>query len=112
ANFQVTVKELEDEIIFLHQVQAGGADRSYGIEVGRLAGLPPSVISRAKQVLEQIAKNSHIATGLRTGCSEKKANKSGDKSSKASSKTRRDSTQESQMTIDDLLTAKDGFKKI
>ncbi|NMF59355.1 DNA mismatch repair protein MutS [Pseudanabaena yagii] len=112
ANFQVTVKELEDEIIFLHQVQEGGADRSYGIEVGRLAGLPPSVISRAKQVLEQIAKNSHIATGLRSGGSEKTANKSGDKSPKTSSKSRRDLTQESQMTIDDLLTAKDGFKKI
>ncbi len=112
ANFQVTVKELEDEIIFLHQVQEGGADRSYGIEVGRLAGLPPSVISRAKQVLEQIAKNSHIATGLRSGGSEKISNKSGDKSFKTSSKSRRDVTQESQMTIDDLLTAKDGFKKI
>jgi len=70
ANFQVTVKELADEIIFLHQVQAGGADRSYGIEVGRLAGLPPLVIQRARVVLEQIARNSHIATGLR------KANKS------------------------------------
>ena len=67
ANFQVTVKELEDEIIFLHQVQEGGADRSYGIEVGRLAGLPPTVISRAKQVLERIAENSYIATGLRSG---------------------------------------------
>jgi DNA mismatch repair protein MutS len=67
ANFQVTVKELEDEIIFLHQVQPGGADRSYGIEVGRLAGLPPSVIARAREVLEQIARNSHIATGLRRG---------------------------------------------
>ena len=65
ANFQVTVKELADEIIFLHQVQPGGADRSYGIEVGRLAGLPPTVIQRARVVLEQIARNSHIATGLR-----------------------------------------------
>jgi DNA mismatch repair protein MutS len=65
ANFQVTVKELEDEIIFLHQVQAGGADRSYGIEVGRLAGLPPTVISRAKQLLAYIDRNSRIATGLR-----------------------------------------------
>jgi DNA mismatch repair protein MutS len=71
ANFQVTVKELEDEIIFLHQVQEGGADRSYGIEVGRLAGLPATVISRAKQVLQQIARNSHIATGLRSGGSTK-----------------------------------------
>lgn len=65
ANFQVTVKELEGEIIFLHQVQPGGADRSYGIEVGRLAGLPAAVISRAKEVLEKISANSQIATGLR-----------------------------------------------
>ncbi len=65
ANYQVTVKELEDEIIFLHQVQPGGADRSYGIEVGRLAGLPPIVIQRARELLIQIDRNSHIATGLR-----------------------------------------------
>ncbi|MFN3926645.1 MAG: DNA mismatch repair protein MutS [Pseudanabaenaceae cyanobacterium] len=63
ANFQVTVKELGDEIIFLHQVQAGGADRSYGIEVGRLAGLPKPVIARAKQVLEQIDRHSSISWG-------------------------------------------------
>jgi DNA mismatch repair protein MutS len=65
ANYQVTVKELPDQIIFLHQVQPGGADRSYGIEAGRLAGLPASVIQRAKQVMTQIEKHSHIAVGLR-----------------------------------------------
>jgi len=65
ANYQVTVKELADEIIFLHQVQPGGADRSYGIEVGRLAGLPPVVIGRAKELLKQIDRHSRIATGLR-----------------------------------------------
>ena len=65
ANYQVTVKELPDQIIFLHQVRPGGADRSYGIEAGRLAGLPPSVISRAKQVMTQIEKHSRIAVGLR-----------------------------------------------
>ncbi len=65
ANFQVVVKELEDEIIFLHQVSPGGADRSYGIEVGRLAGLPSSVIQRARQVLAQVDRHSHIAVGLR-----------------------------------------------
>ena len=65
ANYQVTVKELPDEIIFLHQVQPGGADRSYGIEAGRLAGLPPSVIKRARQVMGQIEKHSKIALGLR-----------------------------------------------
>ncbi|GAB4384688.1 MAG: DNA mismatch repair protein MutS [Elainellaceae cyanobacterium] len=65
ANYQVTVKELPDQIIFLHQVRPGGADRSYGIEAGRLAGLPASVIQRAKQVMTQIEKHSHIAVGLR-----------------------------------------------
>ncbi len=67
ANYQVTVKELPDQIVFLHQVQPGGADRSYGIEAGRLAGLPPVVISRAKEVMGQIEKHSKIATGLRKG---------------------------------------------
>lgn len=66
ANYQVTVKELPDQIVFLHQVQPGGADRSYGIEAGRLAGLPPVVIQRAKQVMGQIEKHSKIAIGLRT----------------------------------------------
>lgn len=64
-NYQVTVKEMPDQIIFLHQVRPGGADKSYGIEAGRLAGLPPSVISRAKQVMSQIEQNSTIAVGLR-----------------------------------------------
>ena len=67
ANYQVTVKEMADKIIFLHQVTPGGADKSYGIEAGRLAGLPPSVISRAKQVMGQIEKHSKIALGLRQG---------------------------------------------
>ena len=67
ANYQVTVKELPDQIIFLHQVQPGGADKSYGIEAGRLAGLPTSVIQRAKQVMGQIEKHSKIAMGLRQG---------------------------------------------
>lgn len=67
ANYQVTVKEMENEIVFLHQVQPGGADRSYGIEAGRLAGLPPSVIARAQQVMGQIEKHSKIALGLRRG---------------------------------------------
>jgi DNA mismatch repair protein MutS len=67
ANFQVTVKELPDQIVFLHKVQPGGADRSYGIEAGRLAGLPPSVIARARQVMTQIEQHSKIAIGLRQG---------------------------------------------
>lgn len=65
ANYQVVVKELADEIVFLHQVHPGGAHRSYGIEAGRLAGLPHCVIQRAKQVMTLIEKHSKITTGLR-----------------------------------------------
>ncbi len=72
ANYQVTVKELPEQIIFLHKVQPGGADRSYGIEAGRLAGLPASVIDRARQVMSQIEKHSKIAIGLRKGRTDRK----------------------------------------
>ena len=54
SNATVTVKEWEGEVIFLHEVREGAADRSYGVQVARLAGLPPSVIERAKVVLEAL----------------------------------------------------------
>jgi len=50
-NYNVGVREVGDQILFLHRLQPGGADRSYGIEVGRLAGLPAGVIARARTVL-------------------------------------------------------------
>ncbi|HKG91286.1 MAG TPA: hypothetical protein VKA84_05320, partial [Gemmatimonadaceae bacterium] len=50
-NFNVAVREVGDQVLFLHRLQPGGADRSYGIEVGRLAGLPAPVLARAKEVL-------------------------------------------------------------
>jgi DNA mismatch repair protein MutS len=50
-NFTVAVREVGDQVLFLHRLIPGGADRSYGIEVGRLAGLPSAVIVRAKEVL-------------------------------------------------------------
>ncbi len=53
-NATVSVKEWEGEVIFLHEVQKGAADRSYGVQVARLAGLPPTVIERAKLVLEKL----------------------------------------------------------
>ena len=52
-NLSVSVKEAGDRIIFLHKVEPGKADRSYGIEVARLAGLPNTVIDRARDVLRQ-----------------------------------------------------------
>lgn len=53
-NVSVAVREHEGEIVFLRQVVAGGASRSYGIDVARLAGLPRSVIARARQILGQL----------------------------------------------------------
>jgi DNA mismatch repair protein MutS len=50
-NFNVGVREVGDQVLFLHRLQPGGADRSYGIEVGKLAGLPDPVIGRAREVL-------------------------------------------------------------
>ena len=78
ANYQVTVKEMSDKIIFLHQVTPGGASKSYGIEAGRLAGLPTSVINRARQVMGQIEKHSKIALGLRSGIEQMQPKKDAD----------------------------------
>ncbi|MEA5422899.1 DNA mismatch repair protein MutS, partial [Synechococcus sp. CCY9202] len=64
ANAQVLVQETGDELVFLHQVVTGGASRSYGIEAARLAGVPPVVVQRARQVLDRIEANSHVAVGL------------------------------------------------
>ncbi len=53
-NFHVAVREWNDEIIFLHKVRSGGTDRSYGIQVARLAGLPAPVVDRAKALLAEL----------------------------------------------------------
>lgn len=53
-NATVAVKEWEGEVIFLHEVRKGAADRSYGVQVARLAGLPAAVVDRAKVVLEAL----------------------------------------------------------
>ena len=64
CNYQVSVQENADGIRFLHKVVPGGADRSYGIEVARLAGLPQTVLSRARGLLNEIEKRSRIQSGL------------------------------------------------
>ncbi len=55
-NATVAVKEWEGEVIFLHEVHKGAADRSYGVQVAQLAGLPASVVDRARVVLDQLEK--------------------------------------------------------
>ncbi len=60
-NFNVAVREWNDQVIFLHKIIEGSCDRSYGIAVGRLAGLPELVIQRAKEVLADLEKYSQSA---------------------------------------------------
>jgi DNA mismatch repair protein MutS len=54
ANLNVAVAEEGDRVVFLHQIVPGGADRSYGIHVGQLAGLPPAVTKRAAELLREL----------------------------------------------------------
>jgi DNA mismatch repair protein MutS len=62
-NLMVSVKEAGDHIIFLRKVEPGKADRSYGIEVARLAGLPLTVIERAREVLKLHERSERVVTG-------------------------------------------------
>ncbi len=55
-NYRISVKEVGDDIIFLRKIVRGGADKSFGIQVARLAGLPESVIKRAKEILQELEK--------------------------------------------------------
>jgi len=61
-NVHVSVKESGSDIIFLRRVEPGSADRSYGIEVAKLAGLPPTVIARARQVLQRHEHTKHAVS--------------------------------------------------
>lgn len=54
VNFSVAVREVGDDIVFLRRLVEGGADRSYGVEVARLAGLPEAVVDRARQILQEL----------------------------------------------------------
>ena len=59
-NFNVAVRESGDDIVFLHRLEPGGADRSYGIHVGRLAGLPGEVVRRAWEILAMLEAGHHV----------------------------------------------------
>lgn len=66
-NFNVRVREVGEEILFLHTLEPGGADRSYGIEVGRLAGLPRPVLKRARTLLRQLEGDHRMPPRERPG---------------------------------------------
>jgi DNA mismatch repair protein MutS len=57
ANFHVVVREWKEDIVFLRKVVPGRSDRSYGIQVARLAGLPPSVVGRAREILNGLERD-------------------------------------------------------
>jgi DNA mismatch repair protein MutS len=57
VNYHVVVREWKDEIVFLRKVVPGRSDRSYGIQVARLAGLPPSVVTRAREILNGLERD-------------------------------------------------------
>ena len=60
-NYCIAVKEQGDDIVFLRKIVKGGADKSYGIQVAKLAGVPDSVLNRAKELVEELS-NADLAT--------------------------------------------------
>ena len=59
-NYNIAVKTRGEDIIFLRKIVPGGADRSYGIEVAKLAGLPEKVVARARTVLEELERENGV----------------------------------------------------
>jgi DNA mismatch repair protein MutS len=68
VNQRVAVREWGDEIVFLHRIENGGTDKSYGLHVGRLAGLPESALTRAQQILARLEdEGAHVRDALGAG---------------------------------------------
>ncbi len=63
ANYSVAAKEIGDEVVFLHRLVKGGASRSYGIAVARLAGVPEAVLARAKAILANLERGAALPSG-------------------------------------------------
>jgi DNA mismatch repair protein MutS len=63
-NLSMAVREWGGEVVFLRRVVEGAASRSYGIEVARLAGLPPTIIARARQILNNLEQGEFDETGM------------------------------------------------
>ena len=104
-NYCIAVKESGDDIVFLRKIIKGGADRSYGIQVARLAGVPDMVIDRAKEIASSLA--------LQDISSVIEAISSGDQSSAKSKKvTKPDEVDSGQLSFFDLVSDEDLLKEI
>ncbi len=75
-NFNIAVKETDDEIIFLRKIVKGGTDKSYGIQVAKLAGLPTEVIERSKQIMNRLEMEDEIAERVHKPLKETKVHQS------------------------------------
>ncbi len=62
-NYNVAVRETDESVVFLHRLEPGGTDQSYGVHVAQLAGLPPEVVSRAREVLLTLEGDHRVAPG-------------------------------------------------
>jgi DNA mismatch repair protein MutS len=84
ANLHVTVREWQDQIVFLHRIAPGSTDRSYGIHVAKIAGLPGAVVDRANEVLGQLSVSHSAATVAKPQAGEDDAVKSETRARKGS----------------------------
>ena len=104
-NYCIAVKECGDDIVFLRKIIKGGADRSYGIQVAKLAGVPDMVIDRAKEIVEQLTDNDitekiqSIAVDVKNDVKTKKA-------------PRLDEVDLAQMSLFDTVTDEDVIKEL
>ena len=93
-NYCFAVKERGDEVVFLRKITKGGADRSYGIEVAKLAGVPSSVIERARVIVDELSDNDITQRIERVGAPPIR---------EASGKKKKDNGLENQMTLFDFM---------
>jgi DNA mismatch repair protein MutS len=72
-NYNVAVTEAEDQVVFLHKIVAGGADKSYGIHVAQMAGLPAPVVQRANEIMSELEKTSGKAVRINPNAAQQAA---------------------------------------
>ena len=104
-NYCIAVKERGDEIVFLRKIVKGGADKSYGIQVAKLAGVPDMVIDRAKEIVEQLSDND-ITAKVQNIAVDTRAD------AKAKKQPKYDEVDLAQMSLFDTVTDEDVLKEL
>ncbi len=102
-NYCIAVREKGDDIVFLRKIIKGGADKSYGIQVARLAGVPDLIIDRAKEIVEQLVGND---------ITEKIQSVAADTPAEKKKRTHYDEVDMSQMSLFDTVTDEDVIKEL